>query len=399
MSVAVRVAAHAELGGLCDLASTVVESLDVHALEPDGAAVVYGQLCEVGRLVDAAKTLVAARAAESARWKTMSLRSPAHWLARMEGSGVAAAERRVETSSRVAALDATRKALVAGGLSTAQVELVARAAAADPTAEDDLLASAAVDSLKGLRTKALNVEAAADAHPEQTRRKARTERFCRFTTPQPGRGRITAEGPLDEMVDVWTDIEPYQEAIFTRGYKDGGRESFDAYTYDAFLALVAAARGDEPGIDVPAADARRPKFILVGSLDAFLRGHQHPGETVEIPGIGPYPLDAALAQLPEAILRLVITTGTDAYSVVTNSRHIAEAVRVALRVRDGECVEDGCNETRFLEIDHTATPNGYRDTRITRLADLCYRCKKHHRDRTNRTGKYTKRLREPPTRR
>jgi hypothetical protein len=395
----VPVAVLPSVGELRDQTHELVRSVEPDLLSSSDAARLYAELCAVGRLVDAAKTLVASRAAESEKWKALSLRSAAHWLAQVEGTWVADAERRIDTSKNLGELDATRAALAAGELSSAQVELVAHAATADPTAEEDLLASAAVDSLKGLRTKALNVEAAADPNPERTRRKARKQRFCRFTTPQPGRGRITAEGPLDEIIDLWSAIEPYQEAIFKKQYKAGCRESFDGYSYDAFMALVQAANGADVDVDLPASDPRRPKFVLVGSLDAFLRGHQHPGEIVEIPGIGPYPLDAALAQLPEAILRLVITTGTDAYSVVSHSRHIAEAVRVALRVREHECIEDGCNETRFLEIDHTATPHGYHDTGVTQLADLCLRCKKHHRDRTRGTGKYTKQPNPPPNRR
>jgi hypothetical protein len=273
----------------------VVADLERPTGTPDDALALYGELTSVARLAEAGLTLVAERAAQSDKWKALGRRSAAHHLAAIEGGTVGAAKRRVETSKHVEQLDATRTALAAGQLSTTQAEIVVRAAHADPTAEQALLDSAAVDTIKGLREKALNVEAAADPDPERTRQQARDERSCRFTTPRQGRGRIVAEGPLDEIVDIWTEIEPSQEAIFKRRYKAGGRESFDAYAYDAFRALIAAASGAEPDVDTPRPSTRRPKFVLVGTLDAFLRGHLHPGETVEIPGIGPYPLDAALA--------------------------------------------------------------------------------------------------------
>jgi hypothetical protein len=86
-----------------------------------------------------------------------------------------------------------------------------------------------------------------------------------------------------------------------------------------------------------------------------------------------------------------VRDGIDPRTVVTNTRHVAEAVGVALLVAKPECVEAGCNATRGLEIDHDATPHGYADTGVTRYDQLTHRCRPDHRDRTLGRGRYRNR--------
>jgi hypothetical protein len=111
-----------------------------------------------------------------------------------------------------------------------------------------------------------------------------------------------------------------------------------------------------------------------------VNGHLGHGESVEIPGVGPYPLDAARdLLLGDAVLRLVVSLGTDVRNVVTDTRHIREAVRAAIAVRDqGRCVVPRCGLPVRLEIHHTASATGYADTGQTTLDQLAVLCHHHH---------------------
>src|SRR5438034_5069171 len=116
-----------------------VGELDPALLAPRDAARLFEKVSRVERLVGAAKTLLAPRAAESGEWRKRGERSAAHWLARQTGTSVGQARGVLETAERVAKLPATEAALRAGELSGAQVSLVAEAAAADPASEGKLL--------------------------------------------------------------------------------------------------------------------------------------------------------------------------------------------------------------------------------------------------------------------
>src|SRR5207302_1970499 len=82
----------------------------------------------IERLVVAAKTLLARRAAESGRWRAKGDRSPAHWLARTTGTSVGQARATLETAERLRELPATEEALRAGKLSATQASVITDAA-------------------------------------------------------------------------------------------------------------------------------------------------------------------------------------------------------------------------------------------------------------------------------
>src|SRR5207237_3583671 len=113
------------------------------------------------RLVVAAKTLLARRAAESGRWRAKGDRSPAHWLARTTGTSVGQARATLETAERLRELPATEEALRAGKLSATQASVITDAASADPGAEGPLLERVGRDSVGELRDACEAVKAAA----------------------------------------------------------------------------------------------------------------------------------------------------------------------------------------------------------------------------------------------
>src|SRR5437773_2413556 len=98
-----------------------VEKLDPALLAPRDAARLLEKVARLERLVVAAKTLLAKRAADAGEWRTKGDRSEAHWLARTTGTTVGQARAVLETAERVGKLPATEAALRAGELSAPQV--------------------------------------------------------------------------------------------------------------------------------------------------------------------------------------------------------------------------------------------------------------------------------------
>jgi hypothetical protein len=126
------------------------------------------------------------------------------------------------------------------------------------------------------------------------------------------------------------------------------------------------------------ADAKNPAkptgTIMVG-LGSLLDGTVRPGETCEIPGVGPVPVAHARDVLSHGLLQLVITDGVDVQTVVSPTRHVPQALKIAIAVRDRTCKIRGCDRTIGLHRHHTK-PFG--DTHHTTYAELGNVCDQHH---------------------
>ena len=113
--------------------------------------------------------------------------------------------------------------------------------------------------------------------------------------------------------------------------------------------------------------------------EAFTRGWTEPGETCEIAGIGPVPVFVVRKLASDAILKALITDGTDIHSVSHLGRTIPARLRTAIGALYPECVIAGCHVDRHLELDHnTPVCEGGR-TELENLAPLCHF---HHDDKT-----------------
>jgi hypothetical protein len=362
-----------------------VEGLDPALLHPTDATRLLEQFVVAEKLAAAGRVLVAQRAAESSAWRKAREKSPEAWLARQQGSTQRQAKDTLTTSERVQGLDGTRAALVSGELSAQQTSLVAAGAAANPNAEAKLLQSAKVDGFMGLATESKRVQAAAERNPKASRIRAHKERCLTHGTEPGGVTWLYAKGPTERMVDLFEAIDDERELCFARARKAGERDTFEAFGFDALMALARSRTDDtEPGLH----RARRRKMSIRVDFPAIADGALHDGEICEIPGIGPYPIDAALERLRGSndLLHLVITRGKDVHGIVTNTRHVAEAIHSAIDWQHPTCVEDGCDIAWPLELDHTTSPTGYYDTQRTCFDELEPRCKPHHRDRTHSTG-------------
>jgi hypothetical protein len=110
-------------------------------------------------------------------------------------------------------------------------------------------------------------------------------------------------------------------------------------------------------------------------LPALLAGQTSPGEVCEIPGVGPVPVAHAREVLSNGLLELVITDGVDVRTVVSKTRHVPEALKVAIAERDERCRVRGCDRTHDLERHHVKP---FAEHRLTTYELLGMLCGAHH---------------------
>ena len=138
-----------------------VRDLEPATLSGDAARQLVELAARGERLFGALKSLAARRAAESNVWRAQGERTAAHWLARNTGTSVGQAITTLETTARLHELPALDAAYRAGALSPTQANEIASAAAADPTAERDLVDAASKDGVTRFRERCRRVKAAA----------------------------------------------------------------------------------------------------------------------------------------------------------------------------------------------------------------------------------------------
>jgi hypothetical protein len=95
----------------------------------------------------------------------------------------------------------------------------------------------------------------------------------------------------------------------------------------------------------------------------------------EIPGVGPVPVAHAERVLSHGLLQLVITDGVDVQTVISNTRHVPTALKIAIAERDQTCKVRGCDATHRLERHHTLEFEHSHRTTYRELGNLCPR---HH---------------------
>jgi hypothetical protein len=309
---------------------------------------------------------------------------------------------------------------------------VADAAAAAPQEQASLVSAAGRESVSELRERCGRVKAAADQDAEATYRRLHASRSLRQRPCPDGAAELSYRSTPDEVADVMSVVRSFADRLFKAAHKAGMPEASEAHLADGLLAAVRhAAAGQQaqgPAVLVPpsvtqtatadtvamemfppaptAGDPARdhvvttttrpvpidiaaqrpvrviPKTVIVRvDWDALTRGWPEGGEVCEIAGVGPVPVSLvnAMIRSGDAVLKAVVTKGVDVASVAHLGRHPTVAQRTALHWLDLICVEDGCGQRAFLEIDHTIP---WTTNRITLLQLLQPRCKHHHRLKT-----------------
>lgn len=357
---------------------------------PD-AAVLVAVFAEIERAAAAGKLLAASRVEETKVHQTDGHKTAGTWLASLTGEPVGQAIADLEGAREIAANSDVREAFQSGDLSEAQARQIASATARCPSQAADLVKAATEMEFSELKKRCRDVRFSSSSPDEEISRheRIRQNRFLRMWLDQEGAGHVEARVTPDAFGVIKDALEGAAKGVFEGARKDGRRESQKAYLADA-LVVVASGAGSVRGPK----DARmRPLVRLRVDVSALKRGHVGPGEVCQIPGIdAPVPVAAARELIGDALLELIVTEGTDVRSVVTDTRHVARALQIALEERDPVCCVPGCTQTTGLERDHWQTD--YIAGGKTCLDNLAMLCPNHHDQKTHRGW----RLEGPPGR-
>ena len=234
-----------------DQLAGIIARLDPDRLSGQSAQSWWYALDRVERLASGGKTLLARRLAATHSQSLSGQKSAAETMARDAGTSVGAAKDALNTSERLPELDKVEAALRRGELSQAQAALISDAAAADPSAQERLLALASKGSMPELREECGRVKAAADPDPDATYRRLHAgRRLRRFTGPD-GAWNLVARGTPEHGAIFNAALNPILDKIFRAARRAGRHEHPDAYAFDALITL---ASGGESAADAPAGD-------------------------------------------------------------------------------------------------------------------------------------------------
>jgi hypothetical protein len=255
----------------------ISEELDPGVLEGGRAAELFEDAVRAERLCESIKSRLARRVEETKVWRGGGHRSAAHWVAEATGETVGAASRTLETARALEQLPDTDAAFRAGELSETQAAEITSAAGADPTAEHELLETAAETSVKGLRDRCREVRAGAEADDRAWARRLHVNRRAHEWTDPDGTYRLEARLAPDAGARFRSAWKAHTDRVFCEARRAGRREPRAAYMADALVAL--ASEGPCKPVEVQ----------LIANSATIVRGHTEPGERCEITGVGPVP--------------------------------------------------------------------------------------------------------------
>ena len=341
----------------------------VARFEPDtvhgsDAARLVELVAEGERLCTAGRTLAARRVEEANAWRQTGHRSAAHWMAAKVGTSVGQAVGTLQTARCLEHAPATAAAFRSGMLSETQAREIATAAAAAPSSEPELLRAASTHTVAELRERCRRVRSAAVRSEVDAYERIRASRYLRHWTDHDGAGRLDVRTTADALARIVAKVDAVKEQIFHEARAQGRREGGDAYAADALLALVDGKQS-------------APSSVVHVRVDhaALVRGYAEEGECCDIPGVGPVPVATARALANDAVLKVLVTDGTDVRAVAHAGRTIPARLRTALEARDPVCVVPGCDVRRGLEIDHRLP---WAEGGLTELDNLVRLCGWHH---------------------
>jgi hypothetical protein len=222
--------------------------------------------------------------------------------------------------------------------------------------------------MRELRAEKERVVAAA-ADEAEARRRAKRDRYLRTWT-QGFATHGSFSGPTEEVAKILSALEPLARARFDQARTAGERESRDAYRFDALVTAVTTTT-----TGTSRSKRSDPTACVLVGLQPLLDGKTGPGEICEIPGVGPVPVAHAREVLSHGLLQLVITDGVDVQTVVSPTRHVPTALKIAIALRDRVCKIRSCDHDHALERHHTPPFEQSHRTTYRELGNLCPR---HH---------------------
>ncbi|WP_426574700.1 hypothetical protein [Aquihabitans sp. McL0605] len=223
---------------LRDQALHVAAVLEPETLTGEQAVSAVQDLATAERAAASALMFTALRVARTSAWQGQGFASAADWLSAQVGISVREAAGLLGTAKKADRMPKTKEAMKKGDLSPDQAGAVTDAATADPSAEDDLLDSAARDTNKVLKDKAAKAKAAATDSATRERR-IRSERSLRRGTDAEGAFWLRLRGPGVDAAGFEELLRPFEEHLFRHGRSTGERDTFENRSYDAFMAMHA----------------------------------------------------------------------------------------------------------------------------------------------------------------
>lgn len=340
-------------------------------------AVAAEALARAEKLSAAKRVLASARAVKTGAYAGRGDRDGPAWLARQTGTSVREAREALDVAERLDECPETRQAVLDGDVSWSQAKTITDAQAEMPGAEGPLLDAARHGSLSEVRDAARKhrqthtpVEA---LHDRQ--RRART---CRTFVDELGMVGVQARLTPEVGLPLLRRLERDTASRYRQARRQQLNESWEACQADALAALCAEGGNGKP---------RRAKveLVIVCDLNAWRRGHAHPGEPCHLLGGGPIPVRVARELSTDAFLKAVLHDGVDIRVVkhFRPDRYRQAELQTALDMGsppdfEGAACAD-CGSRHHLEWDHLdPVSNGG----PTEYANLQPRCWKDHTRKT-----------------
>jgi hypothetical protein len=349
------------------LLEALARDFEPDALHGRASLELVRELGVIQALLDGLKARVAKRVDDTCAYVALHDRNAKHTVARAFGVGPGEAQRAIDLAERLDQLPATDAAVRSGQLSAKAASMIAEAAVHNPAAEIALL-DAARDGLVPLKDACVQARAEVEDSEVRAKRLHAQRGLWIWTDTEGmvcGKFRLTPEvgGQIKAVVE-----EAVQKTFRARRDPES-REPHEAYAADA---LADAFLGDGP-------QGARATVHLLADHAAVVRGFALPGETCEIPGVGPVNAQYVRDLLGDAFVTLVIKKGKDITTVAHLGRHIPAELRTALIAGGRECDVAGCHNRGYLELDHSHPVAKGGLTSWWNLRWLCYL---HHKRKT-----------------
>jgi len=354
-----------------------LEAFDPALLSGPQSASVAEMLAITEKACAAARARAAARAVELGVHRVQGFASGVDWLARQMGSTNGEARLAIETVAVLNSCSEAKEALVAGELSLAQAHEIAKLQSELPGSEHELVDLARRSGLTAVRD-AVRDRIVKRSDPGQLHELQRRRRHYHHWKDRYGMVRLSLAFTPDVGVPIVNRVEADAERLRVAARRSQLEEPFHAHACDALAAMLI---GDGPG------RVARAELVLVCDVNAYRRGHAHPGEVSQIRGGGPLPVERVRELSEDAFIKVVLHDGVRIDTVKHFGRHINAELRTALELGpppafDGAvCVEPDCGRRYGLEWDHVE-PLAHRGP--TSYENLQPRCWPHHRNKTER---------------
>ena len=329
------------------------------------------RLARAAKVCATASARAAARAAECGVARDGSDASVAEWMARVGGTTSGAARAALATVKAVESCPATRDALFAGAVSLAQAAEIVSV----PAHEAELLEIARSSGLGRVKDVARK-RRLEGIEPEELHARQRAARKFVHWKDKLGMVRFRGALPPEVGVPFVNRLETETDREWRQARQEKRLEARVALAADAFVRMVAGGG---------AAKSKSADVVVVADLNAYRRGHAHPGEVCHIEGGGPIPVSVVREMAKDGFLKAVLHDGVAVHTVAHFGRHRPARLEIALMLGappefDGiTCTELGCNRKYGLEWDHVdPVANGG----TTSKENLKPRCSPHHWDKT-----------------